>query len=534
MIRTCKICGKEFTTKSHNATVCTNCRNGKCIICGKEFVRDWPYTQKVCKNSSCRSKWSRLQNTLNTTKICPLCGKEFVPKSPRQTFCEGPHYKFCEVCGKQFTLMTPTSRTRTCGSKECKQKIRESTNLDRFGVKNVMQSPEILEQYSKSMEEKYGKSWYLQTEEFWDKYRATMTKRYGVPYSFMSSEIVEKFKATMLERYGGEYCMSSKQLQSKASSTMQEKFGVPYFCMTDDYHKYQRHLISDINKKFSNQLDELGIVHTLEKRIENRQYDICIESKRILIEIDPSITHNSLFSIFDKDSNGLNQNYHRDKSILASKYGYRCIHVFDWDDWNKVLNMVKYHQIIYARNLEVRCVNLQDAVEFEILNHLQGSCKNQKFRLGLYDSSSKLIQLMTFGKPRYSSKYGVELLRLCTDSDYAVIGGANKLFHHFIKNHVYDVDLKSIVSYCDLSKFSGNVYEKMGMRLDHVSPPAKVWSKKSDMVRDTLLRQRGYDQLFGTEYGKGTNNEELMVQNNWVPVYDCGQNVYVWNNPIKD
>lgn len=151
MIRTCKICGKEFTTKSHNATVCTNCRNGKCIICGKEFVRDWPYTQKVCKNSSCRSRWSRLQNTLNTTKICPLCGKEFVPKSPRQTFCEGPHYKFCEVCGKQFTLMTPTSRTRTCGSKECKQKIRESTNLDRFGVKNVMQSPEILEQYSKSM-----------------------------------------------------------------------------------------------------------------------------------------------------------------------------------------------------------------------------------------------------------------------------------------------------------------------------------------------------------------------------------------------
>ena len=196
--------------------------------------------------------------------------------------------------------------------------------------------------------------------------------------------------------------------------------------------------------------------------------------------------------------------------------------------------MVKYHQIIYARNLEVRCVNLHDAVEFEILNHLQGSCKNQKFRLGLYDSSSKLIQLMTFGKPRYSSKYSVELLRLCTDSDYAVIGGANKLFHHFIKNYVYNADLKSIVSYCDLSKFSGNVYEKMGMRLDHVSPPAKVWSKKSDMVRDTLLRQRGYDQLFGTEYGKGTNNEELMIQNNWVPVYDCGQNVYVWNNSIKD
>ena len=42
--------------------------------------------------------------------------------------------------------------------------------------------------------------------------------------------------------------------------------------------------------------------------------------------------------------------------------------------------------------------------------------------------------------------------------------------------------------------------------------PSKHWyhlnSKRH--ITDNLLRQRGYDQLFNTNYGKGTNNEELM------------------------
>lgn len=31
-------------------------------------------------------------------------------------------------------------------------------------------------------------------------------------------------------------------------------------------------------------------------------------------------------------------------------------------------------------------------------------------------------------------------------------------------------------------------------------------------------------------YGKGTNNEELMIKHNWLPVYDCGQKVFEWNS----
>ena len=50
-------------------------------------------------------------------------------------------------------------------------------------------------------------------------------------------------------------------------------------------------------------------------------------------------------------------------------------------------------------------------------------------------------------------------------------------------------------------------------------------------ITDNFLRQRGFDQLFGDifgYYGKGTDNEILMLENKFVEIYDCGQSVYIW------
>lgn len=57
-----------------------------------------------------------------------------------------------------------------------------------------------------------------------------------------------------------------------------------------------------------------------------------------------------------------------------------------------------------------------------------------------------------------------------------------------------------------------------------------IWRCRGEkkVISNTLLNQRGYDQLFGTNYGKGTSNHDLMMQHHWRPVYDCGQGVYEW------
>jgi hypothetical protein len=130
---------------------------------------------------------------------------------------------------------------------------------------------------------------------------------------------------------------------------------------------------------------------------------------------------------------------------------------------------------------------------------------------------------MTFGKPRYRSDVNWELLRLVTLPGVYVVGGAQRLFKHFIRSHDGD-----IVSYCDRSKFTGNVYSTLGFTLSHCGEPSRVWSKGEDKITDNLLRQRGFDQLFGTNFGKGTSNENLMRDAGWRSVYDCGQDTFIF------
>ena len=105
-----------------------------------------------------------------------------------------------------------------------------------------------------------------------------------------------------------------------------------------------------------------------------------------------------------------------------------------------------------------------------------------------------------------------------------VVGGASKLFKTFVN----DFRPESIISYCNRAKFTGDVYRKLGFKQIRTNAPGEVWSKKDQYITDTLLRQRGFDQLFGTNYGIGTSNEELILEAGWKSIYDCGQSVYGW------
>ena len=99
-------------------------------------------------------------------------------------------------------------------------------------------------------------------------------------------------------------------------------------------------------------------------------------------------------------------------------------------------------------------------------------------------------------------------------------------FIYFIRNY----NPKSIISYCDYSKFSGDVYNRLGFKKMKNSTPSKHWYNGKQHITDNLLRQRGYDQLFNTHYGKGTSNEQLMLENGFVEIYDCGQMTFIWSS----
>ena len=217
--------------------------------------------------------------------------------------------------------------------------------------------------------------------------------------------------------------------------------------------------------------------------------------------------------------------YHLEKSKLASLNNFRCIHVWEWDDFDKIINLISNKKKIFARKCHIKEVSISESKIFLENNHLQGSCNGQSVRLGLY-YQNELVQLMTFGKPRYNKNYEYELLRLCTLNHLLIVGGTEKLFAHIIKNY----SPKSIISYCDNSKFTRSAYYKLNFDLISFGTPSKHWFnlKTKQHITDNLLRQRGFDQLFETAYGKGTSNHDLMIQHGFVEVYDCGQSSFKW------
>ena len=77
-----------------------------------------------------------------------------------------------------------------------------------------------------------------------------------------------------------------------------------------------------------------------------------------LIEINPTATHNSTWGIYTTE--GIDKNYHKQKTAIASVNSYTCIHVFDWDDIEKIIKLIVAKKRIYARDCSVKEISASD------------------------------------------------------------------------------------------------------------------------------------------------------------------------------
>ena len=203
--------------------------------------------------------------------------------------------------------------------------------------------------------------------------------------------------------------------------------------------------------------------------------------------------------------------------------------VRDWDDKNKIPYLLDDNkEVIYARKCEVKQIEYNDCHQFFEDYHLQWDTLKNKDNVYIwlyYDD--ELVECMSFWKPRYNKKYEWEILRLCSHKDYRVVGWADRIFKHFLSL----INTNSVISYCDMSKFDWKVYEQLWFKLLKWNAPSKHWynPKTTQHVTDNLLRQRWFDQLFWTSYGKWTSNNELMKQAWFVEIYDCWQATFIRN-----
>lgn len=258
----------------------------------------------------------------------------------------------------------------------------------------------------------------------------------------------------------------------------------------------------------------------------NKELDIYIPNKQIAIEFNGTYWHS--------DKKITDKYYHRNKTGACVLKDIRLIHVFEYEWENdkcreKLLNMLNNiindsRKTVYARDAEIKQVNAEDTKDFLNEYHLQDYAQSS-INLGCY-YNNELIGVMTFGKPRFNSKYQYELIRLCWKDDIKVVGGSEKLFSHFVKQY----NPESIISYCDISKFTGQVYNKLGFKLDGLTEPNYKWvssDSETVMSRYETVKHKLVSSGLGTEEQSET---EIMTSLDFYKIYDCGNYRYIWTN----
>lgn len=265
------------------------------------------------------------------------------------------------------------------------------------------------------------------------------------------------------------------------------------------------------------------IINTNDRNVLNgKEIDIYVPSKKIGIEFDGIFWHNE---------NNKTNDYHLQKTEECEKRGIRLVHIFE-DEWlNKKdiwLSMIdnmfgKTQHKVFARKCKIKNVDTKTCTDFLNRNHLQGWCPSQ-IKLGLY-YNEELVSVMTFGKSRHfigNGKIEYELLRFCNKIHTNVIGGASKLFAHFIQNYKPN----SIVSYADRRWSVGNLYNKLNFKFEHNSKPNYFYVIGNERKNRFNYRKKILVEKYGCPVEM--SEREFCKQQKWYRIYDCGTKVFKW------
>lgn len=254
--------------------------------------------------------------------------------------------------------------------------------------------------------------------------------------------------------------------------------------------------------------------------LEGKELDIYIPSLKVGIEVNGLYWHSDLFKKND---------YHLCKTEECMENGIRLIQIFE-DEWflkkdivkSRILNILnKTDNIIYARKCEIKEVDSKECREFLMRNHIQGNV-NSRVRLGLF-YGNEMVSLMTFGNLRknlgqVSEENVYELLRFCNKLNTSVVGGASRLFKHFLLKY----SPNKVISYADRRWSVGNLYEKLGFSFKHNSDPNYYYvSGSSFKVRENRFKYRK-SELVKEGFDSTKTEKEIMKERGYFRVYDCG------------
>lgn len=474
---------------------------------------------------------------------CPVCGKNPARYNEKKSI-----YHICsdECKSKQNKrIATDTS------SSEKNEKIRK-TCIERYGVENYSKTDDFKNSISKinyenvvlkSIEtnlQKYGVRSTFEVEDFKNKARQTCIERYGVENYSQSEERLkallqknsQKFKNNLDKRY---ILLNYGKELSLHCNHCNKDFSVSLL----NYQKRNRcgkiicTICNPLQENTSSGENELfeyiqSIYNNGEIIKNDRSVLSGLELDIYLPELNLAIEYNGLFW---HSSFKVNSNYHYIKSIRCKEKGIHLIHVFE-DDWIHKTDIVKSviknfinnssNEKFFARKLICKKITNQSLVSWFLTdNHLLGAFHITTVVYGLYDQD-QLISLMSF-KELVKDSGDYELQRYAIKKNVTVIGGANKLLSHFIKNCK---NLKSIITYNDNSVFKGRVYEKLGFTYIRTNSPNYMYVNRNSAERISKQHFRK------SKLNYSETETEFTLSHGFYKIYNAGNDVYYMK--IKD
>ena len=327
----------------------------------------------------------------------------------------------------------------------------------------------------------------------------------------------EHYRTVMLQRYN--------EVSSQRINKTREAWQIDVLNNKDKLNSLIHELKLEIRKEITKYA---SAIYNNKSIIYPEELDIYIPDKKLAIEANGTYWHSS--QLKDKK-------YHQEKTIACAKQGIQLIHIFE-HEWNnniqrdKIISLLKrkldnsYCKTIYARNCKIQYVDKTEAKEFIDKYHLQGY-STSKINIGLYNKN-ELLGIMTFGKPRFNNDFEYELIRLVYKDNINVIGGTEKMFSHFIKKF----KPKNIITYCDISKFTGNIYLKLGFKTSekHITKPNYVWVEP---ISGEVLHRYKTTKNSLIKYGFGNESQseyEIMTNLGYYQLYDSGNLRFEWYN----
>ena len=506
--------------------------------------------------------------------ICRNCGKEMSFNDRGKKYCSIK----CAQNSKEVKEKIANTNLKKYGVKipimsEQVQNGIKTRNKEKYGVEWTVQLKEVQDKRQITNIERYGGNSPACSELIKDKMKNTCLQKYGVEHATSNSDVIEKIKLTKLEKYGTAFVCDHKKITKKLlirgyfihkkrwlendieplfdeneweggyhningkkykwkckkcgsifeqPSLMNSHIdGIPRpiprclkcYPFTHGYSGMEKELVEFCRHYFTN------LIENDKTLIAPYELDIVIPDKKIAIEFNGSYWHSA--------QAGKDKNYHLNKTELCESKGYRLIHIFEWE-WITKQEIIKEklkailgveQEKVYARKCIVKEISVKEKNEFLNKYHIQGEDKS-KIKLGLF-YNNELVAVMTFGSSRFNKNYDWELIRYASRAGYQILGGAGKLLAYFRKHYP-----GLIITYADRRFSQGNMYKKLGFKLEKISKPSYFWVKNDLILSRFQTQKHKLIKLLGQNFDKNNSEVKNLINNNFYQIFDCGTLVY--------